>query len=93
MYRPACRQSQTGVRSVTSPRAARTRMSRSPGSVQWECSVTISSTYSIVDAASDDDDDDDVAVVIPTTDEGANAVACEADASNNTSDENFMVLL
>ena len=30
MYRPAWRISQTGVRSVTSPRAERMRMSRSP---------------------------------------------------------------
>ena len=31
MYRPACLINQTGVRSTSSPRAARTRMSRSPG--------------------------------------------------------------
>eukprot|EP00967_Tisochrysis_lutea_P144798 scaffold270947_cov30-Tisochrysis_lutea.AAC.4 len=31
MYRPACRMSQTGVRSTGSPRAARSKMSWSPG--------------------------------------------------------------
>ena len=46
MYRPACRINQTGVRSVFSPRAARIKISRSPGSVQCSCSMTTSSAAS-----------------------------------------------
>jgi hypothetical protein len=55
MYRPACRINQTGVRSVTSPRDARTKISLSPGSRQWLCSMTTSSSVAAVEKNFDGD--------------------------------------
>mmetsp|Transcript_9913 Transcript_9913/g.10679 ORF Transcript_9913/g.10679 Transcript_9913/m.10679 type:complete len:145 (+) Transcript_9913:823-1257(+) len=70
MYRPACRINQTGVRSVSSPRAARTKISRSnTGSVQWawtiSAAVPIRSTPAL--SLSSSDDVVDVVVVLDVT--------------------------
>lgn len=59
MYRPAWRISQTGVRSTCSPRAARTRISRSPALLVASSSWTTAAAASVVEWMQDDDDNNE----------------------------------